>query len=210
MIDAETAMEERAGAARDPLDIAVDVFRRAGYERASIEDLVRATGLNRYAMYQRYGGKRELYLAALERFHRRTGAKMMAAIARPGATPLEAVRGCFHALIEADAKDFAAPASCLICNAAVEAAPDDPEIAARVTAYFEEIRQTFAVVLAQAQAQGEARKDINPMIGANTLVNAIAAMGVQARAGATPDQLRRIVDDAIAMLLENNSQTEKK
>ncbi|GAB4524689.1 MAG: TetR/AcrR family transcriptional regulator [Parvularculaceae bacterium] len=195
-----------AAASRDPLDVAVELFRSRGYENASVEDLVKATGLNRYALYQRFGGKREVFLAALERFHRVMSDRMMAALSEPGASPLEAVRNCFHAFVDEDSGDFDKPASCLICNAAVEAAPGDAEIAARVNAYFDEIRQTFAAVLARAQGAGEARRDMSPQAGAGSLVNAIIAIGVQARAGASPDKLHRIVDEAISLLLESDTQ----
>lgn len=42
-----------------------DVFWRSGYEPTSLPDLEHATGLARSSIYNRFGDKHELFLAAL-------------------------------------------------------------------------------------------------------------------------------------------------
>ena len=45
-------------------------FLVTGYEATSVDDLVAATGLHRGSLYQAFGSKRGLFLAALERLSR--------------------------------------------------------------------------------------------------------------------------------------------
>lgn len=47
------------------LDAASAVFRRLGYEAASVDDLVAATGLHRGSLYGAFGSKRGLFVGAL-------------------------------------------------------------------------------------------------------------------------------------------------
>ena len=47
------------------LDAAGAVFRRLGYEAASVDHLVAATGLHRGSLYGAFGSKRGLFVAAL-------------------------------------------------------------------------------------------------------------------------------------------------
>lgn len=46
---------------------AADLFLRLGYEGASVDDLVGATGLHRGSLYNAFGSKRGLFVAALSR-----------------------------------------------------------------------------------------------------------------------------------------------
>ena len=50
------------------LEAAAGVFVRGGYEGTSIDDLVKALGLHRGSLYQAFGSKRGLFLAALRRY----------------------------------------------------------------------------------------------------------------------------------------------
>lgn len=50
------------------LDRAVRVFWDKGYEGAHLSDLVAATGLNRFSLYNEFGGKAGLHQAALDHY----------------------------------------------------------------------------------------------------------------------------------------------
>ena len=49
----------------DVVSRSASAFLRTGYEGTSVDDLVRATGLHRGSIYQAFGSKRGLFLAAL-------------------------------------------------------------------------------------------------------------------------------------------------
>src|ERR671935_2536743 len=50
------------------LEKALDAFWRKGYEATSLSDLLEATGLARQSLYNAFGDKRALFLAALRRY----------------------------------------------------------------------------------------------------------------------------------------------
>lgn len=47
---------------------AMHVFWEKGYEATSVQELVEATGINRFSMYQAFGDKRGLFLRALDHY----------------------------------------------------------------------------------------------------------------------------------------------
>ncbi len=52
----------------ETLDRALHLFWQNGYLNTSIEDLVEATGVQRYGLYQNFGSKHDLFLSALGRY----------------------------------------------------------------------------------------------------------------------------------------------
>lgn len=64
------------------LEKAMGVFWEKGYHATSVRDLVERMGINRFSMYDTFGGKRQLFLAALDRYTRRTRDGMLGALER--------------------------------------------------------------------------------------------------------------------------------
>ena len=51
------------------LQITTALFQRHGFHRVSVADLVEATGVNRFAIYEKFGGKEGLFYETLEYYH---------------------------------------------------------------------------------------------------------------------------------------------
>ena len=67
------------------LDRLMDVFRRYGYEGASLSRIAEATGLQRASLYHRFpGGKAEMVVAALERGYTHLETYVLAPLAETG------------------------------------------------------------------------------------------------------------------------------
>jgi AcrR family transcriptional regulator len=60
------------------LDVALEVFGRAGYHGASMNDVAEAAGVTKPVLYQHFDSKRELYRALLEE----VGNRLLSAIAK--------------------------------------------------------------------------------------------------------------------------------
>ena len=58
----------RAFCADDALEAATRIFRRQGYQGASLSDLTAAMGINRPSCYAAFGDKEALFLKVLERY----------------------------------------------------------------------------------------------------------------------------------------------
>ena len=61
------------------LDAAMQVFRRHGFRRSSIEQAAEAAGLTRQALYHHFKSKEALFRAGIERLHERALAAEIAA-----------------------------------------------------------------------------------------------------------------------------------
>lgn len=96
---------------------AADLFARRAYDGVSIDDLVTRLGVHRNSLYGVFGSKRGLYLAALRRHIEQDVRPHLARAAQPEHMP---------------AWDF-------LLVAAVDRAPDDPEVAGLVSSVFAEV-----------------------------------------------------------------------
>jgi len=131
------------------LQKAMQVFWERGYEATSVDDLVQCMGINRFSLYSTFGGKHQLFVAALERYRDTIVADLVGELER-SAVGLAAIRQFFARLV-----DFFASSKgwygCLMTNTAVELAPHDPQAAAKVQAYVVRLEEAFYRVLLQAQ-----------------------------------------------------------
>src|SRR5262245_53586155 len=97
----------------DAIEKAMNVFREKGFEGASMQDLVDATGLSRSSIYETFGSKKELYLAALDRYDDQT--QDMTAILYGTGPAKELLHTFFGKLIEHNLQQ-----SCLMVSASLE------------------------------------------------------------------------------------------
>jgi len=99
----------------EAVEAAADLFARRAYDGVSIDDLVTHVGVHRNSLYGVFGSKRGLYLAALRRHVERDVRPHLGDVGR------------------------SAPAWDLLLLAAVDRAPDDPEVAELVSAVLAEV-----------------------------------------------------------------------
>jgi AcrR family transcriptional regulator len=69
------------------LDAAEESFARAGFERTRLEDVARAVGVRRGAIFHYFRGKRELYEAVLSRLAESLMLRLREALAEPESLP---------------------------------------------------------------------------------------------------------------------------
>ena len=78
------------------VDRAMEVFWTRGYESTSIDDLVEATGINRGSLYNAFGDKQGLFLAAIDRYWTTFADDMVAALS--DRDPTQRSEGCSNLL----------------------------------------------------------------------------------------------------------------
>src|SRR3712207_3633301 len=99
----------------EALQRAMEVFWSRGYEAASVGELVKHMGINRQSLYETFGDKHSLYLAALDRYREVEGAKMYGVLEGPGSVK-RALRELFEGVIEG-ALGEGGRRGCLVGNA---------------------------------------------------------------------------------------------
>jgi TetR/AcrR family transcriptional repressor of nem operon len=183
----------------DALDRATDLFRRKGYAATSIGDLVAHTGLSRSSLYDTFGDKHALYLAALDRYRARGHSGLSVMLGRYDSA-LEGIRAYFETV----AQDCACPTQgrygCFAVNAAAECAATDAETAARTAANWQMLTNVFAATLRRAQQQGELAANRDAEALGHFLTNAVYGLRGLQTAGASADAIRSVIETTLTVL----------
>ncbi|WP_162834285.1 TetR/AcrR family transcriptional regulator [Amycolatopsis circi] len=174
------------------LDAAMVRFWRAGYADTSLDDLSKATGLNRSSIYSSLGDKDALYLRCLDRYATRYGTRYDQALSRAAEEPLRAIREFFDVTLNRIA-DPDVPDGCLVAQTAMAIPVLSPTIAARATEAlgFQQARLRTALHAAKLA-------DADDFAVHLAAVN--QSLAVMSRAGSTQKQLRSVVDISLSAL----------
>lgn len=180
------------------LDKAMLAFWRHGYEGTSVSVLTSAMGINPPSLYSAFGGKEELFFAAIDRYLATRGDFMGRAFAEePNAAELIS-----RLLYEAASHytDESCPGGCLIISSAVGVTEANQSIADRLR----DIRNANVSLLAQRisenAADGIVPQSSAPLDTAEFIGVVIQGMSQRARDGSTRDQLERVADMTLASL----------
>jgi TetR/AcrR family transcriptional repressor of nem operon len=173
-------------------DDALGVFWGKGYTETSITELTAATGSHPGALYQSFGSKRGLFLAALRRYSER-GLGRIEATLTGGPPPADRLRAYLLDQIELS---WSARGSrgCLMANSALEVLPGDPEVAAAIASHFARLQQHLAAAVAQAQRGGEVSDEWPADAIAFHLLLVVEGMFVLGRTQPSRDALLTAVD----------------
>ncbi|KAA8886159.1 TetR/AcrR family transcriptional regulator [Nocardia colli] len=176
------------------LRTAMELFWRQGYAATSMQDLVERLKLGRGSIYGAFGGKRELYLKAVERYVDDTRADLLAQLSVPGSA-LDAVRAMVRWYAESSLADEQRK-GCLMTNTAVEL-PADEGARRLVTSSLETMETVLTSALLRARAEGELSVDRDPVALARFLVTLLQGVRV---VGKTPVR-QRFLDDTVEQAL---------
>ena len=178
------------------LDKAMGLFWKQGYEGTSIEDLVQYMGLGRGSLYDTFGDKHALYLAALSQYLAKYQAQAVEFLEQTGRLS-EILEGFFQAFIEELVSD-PARRGCFLVNASIEMAPHDPEVNTIVQSALQEIEEGFYRLLIKAQVAGDLSWTQDPHQLAHFLSGVLVSIRVMARAKRDRRVLQDVVKTALA------------
>ncbi len=172
------------------IGLAAQAFAAGGYGGTTLEDLSRATGLGKQSIYNSFGGKRELFLRALERSASSHVERLVEQLGAGDASPL----GRIAAHLDALAVTFSSegPLDSLFTKATVELADRDPEIAAAAQRAYRRLEDDYAACIQQAQAAAEVDESLDARALATYFVAVTRGMEVLGTAGAGRDVLQGI------------------
>ncbi|MFI7616026.1 TetR/AcrR family transcriptional regulator [Nonomuraea terrae] len=175
------------------LQKALELFWERGYEATSMADLVERLGIARASIYATFGGKRELYLKALERYVEQCD--VVEPLSQPGPA-LPAIRAFLDAYV-AECLADELRRGCMVVNTAVEFGSRDPVVSRKVVASWAEMEAVLAGALVRARAQGEIPAGKDPHALARFLLVLVQGVRVLGRADPDPRRLRDAVDQAM-------------
>lgn len=181
------------------LQRAMQTFWERGYEATSVQDLVETMGINRGSLYDTYGDKRSLFLAALRSYDENVRRKTLAEW-EADLPPRRAIRKVFEVFAQpAMAGD---PANgCLLTNSTLELAAHDREVREIVAHSQLQIEVFFARAIGRGIAEGEIAPQVNPDEAARGLLASLLGLVVLTRSRPEAQLLNSIIDDALNRLL---------
>jgi len=180
------------------LDKAMKVFWQKGYANTSIDDLVRATGVNRYGLYDEFESKHGLFLAALEHYQNIVTGGLFGIVERPGASLAE-IRTFFAKLVELSSSEMG-KLGCLMVNSASEVAPHDEHAANVLEMFRRRLQHGFQNALSNAKAVGELPAQLDVESVADFLTGVMQGLSVLARSNAKQKMMENLVVTALSHL----------
>ncbi|WP_257455935.1 TetR/AcrR family transcriptional regulator [Archangium lipolyticum] len=160
---------------RTILRAAIDVFARKGYHGCRIADVAREAGVAYGLVYHYFKNKDELLETVVETGWSGFISRLRTVVESEGSTLEQKVRGIADVAFEAYRVD---PRAVKVLILEVARSPAGTQIVSRQQAFLDTIRMA-ADMFRAAQATGELRADLDPMLCASLLVGAIE-MGLTA------------------------------
>ena len=136
---------------------AMYAFLQNGYEATSMQTLVSTMGINRGSLYDTFGDKRSLFLAAIAHYEETVVKGTIASLMTADAGK-QTIIDLFRGLVVSMTKEEKCY-GCLMTNTAVELCPHDAEAQTRIKTHFGQIVRAFKRTLKLAQAKGEIKSD---------------------------------------------------
>jgi TetR/AcrR family transcriptional regulator, transcriptional repressor for nem operon len=154
----------------EALQKAMQVFWKKGYNATSMEDLVSAMGINRASLYDTFGDKKQLYLAALRQFQQQSQGENRQILAGLVYSPKAQLTALLNNQLEQSLQD-ADQKGCMIANATAEMAILDADVFDFVNQNKCAVEELFEKLIREGQEMGEFHGNTPPQYGAAFLVN---------------------------------------
>lgn len=178
------------------LDRALELFWKDGYASTSMQSLLAHMGISRQSLYNTFGDKRRLFLAALDRYIDQRASQMLSMLEAPGAAYPE-ILAFFERLGDSPPSDK--PRGCLIGKSCMELGDEDPEVAQRVHGFFSRTVDAFRHALENAVTQGQI-EELNAAATARHLTATLNGLGLLAKGGVPHEQLGEVVEVSLSVL----------
>ncbi|MEQ9618509.1 MAG: TetR/AcrR family transcriptional regulator [Deltaproteobacteria bacterium] len=175
----------------ETLSRAMDVFWEKGYKATSIDDLVNRMGIKRGSIYNTFGDKHSLFIAAVEYYGEAVTSEMIKVLESPG-SPLKNIHKFFDRVVNSpqDRKIR----GCLISNTVVELAPHDDKVAEVVKGILARIQSAFLNCLDRAVEKGELPEDTDTVVLSHFLATSTHGLIVTGKSASNPEQLKKVVN----------------
>jgi TetR/AcrR family transcriptional repressor of nem operon len=180
------------------LEAAMACFWRRGYEATSMRDLTRSMGISSPSLYNSFGDKRALFVAALERYLDHSPRERIKRL-EASLPPKKAIHRFIEEIIERSLND-GERRGCFLINSALEVAPHDPELGALIADRLGEIEAFFRRSIKAAQTERTVRLDVVAKDVARLLLGVLLGIRVLARAKPERALLEGVARPALALL----------
>lgn len=173
---------------------ALRVFWSKGYEGASLTDLTEAMGITRPSLYAAFGNKESLFRKALDLYETEKLDYVGKSLAEPSARAVAEhfMRGALD-----NQTRKSEPHGCLGVISSMACGEEAESIRGEVLARGASAKVKLVERMQRARDEGDLPAHIDPEAITSYLYAVLQGMAVQAGAGATREELERLVDTAL-------------
>ncbi|WP_437507802.1 TetR/AcrR family transcriptional regulator [Sorangium sp. So ce1099] len=180
------------------LERSMDLFLERGYEATSMSDLVGHLGISRQSLYDTFGDKQAIYLAALELWRDQQNQSFLQLLGSD--EPIRSVvRRVFESVIQQDL-DGERSRGCAMVSAIVRPSSSDETIARLVSDNARSLEAAWAKRLREAQDRGELGAHHDPVALGRFFASALSGLRVTARTTRDRQALEDVMRVALGVL----------
>lgn len=180
------------------LDRAIDVFWEKGYDGASVDDLTRAMGINRFSMYSTFGDKHGLFLNALKKHEGDWRRRKLASIR--GIRTFDEMTEFLYRTVDTALDCSMSRCGCVMVLTAVTRAAHDEDSREVVEDHQRTVIAAMQEALEHIDTDEGLREGISPGEAARFLATLAQGIVVSAAGGQSKTALRKTVRHAIDSL----------
>lgn len=180
----------------EALAAALRVFWSKGYEGASMTELTEAMGITKPSLYAAFGNKEALFCKTLDLYEREKMAYVGEALAKP------TVRAVAEHMLRGSVENQTSncePRGCLGVISSVACGSEAESIREKVHERSKVAKAALIARLERGKAEGDLPDHIDVEALTGLLYALMQGMAVQAGAGATREELERMVDTSMLM-----------
>jgi TetR/AcrR family transcriptional regulator, transcriptional repressor for nem operon len=181
------------------LEKAMQIFWKKGFNATSMEDLVTAMGINRASLYDTFGDKKRLYLAALGQFSTESSRENTVVATQCGDCPRQKIEAIFRNSL-AQAIHDPEQKGCMLANATAEMAILDTDVMRFTKNSLENMETWFADLIRAGQKTGSIRADLPPESTATFLINYVHGMRIVCKTRPDAEKMRESLNLALSLL----------
>jgi len=180
------------------LQKATELFWLKGYNGTSMEELTKATGLNRSSIYNSFGDKHGLFIRCLNYYKDRQLDNLIQSVGKLN-SPLKKIEGAFNSAIEALLKDKERK-GCLFVNTITELANIEEEILLIMKENREQMEKIFEDWIKEGQRSGEISKSFSSLALAKHLFNSFSGLKIMIQSNSDHKSLKDIANLSLSVL----------
>ncbi len=175
---------------------AMELFWIQGYEKTSMQDLVKYMGIHRRSLYDTFGDKHTLFIKALDHYNEIITTRIENEVSQQH-TVKDAIKQLFNMIIVRDKQQLV---GCLTVNTAVELSLHDEQAAEKVTESFSMTELLLNNLVQKGQTAGEISKHLDAKKTSEFLHNSLVGLRVMTKTTDDTEKLNNIIDMTLSVL----------
>jgi len=175
---------------------AMELFWIQGYEKTSMQDLVKYMGIHRRSLYDTFGDKHTLFIKALDHYNEIIRTRIENEVNQLNSVK-DAIRQLFEMVIVRDKQHLI---GCLTVNTAVELSLHDDQAAEKVVESFSKTELLLNNLVLSGQKSGEISRHHDAKKISEFLHNSLVGLRVMTKTTDDIEKLNNIIDITLSVL----------